>query len=115
MPEQANTWVHLGANLGGAVEPALQLGASDAELLEMGRLSMATVGVTEMTLRTAGLVPGLESQEMHSRGGRVIAFVGGNAHFHLESDRWPDAVDATAIAEQANAVANLVLSLADTR
>ena len=115
MPKQAHTWVHIGANVGGAVEPDVQIGASDAELLEMGRLSMATVGVTAITLRPAGLVPGLESQEMHSRGGRVIALVGGNAHFHLESDRWPDAVDAKAVAEQANAVANLVLILADTR
>lgn len=113
--EQAHTWVHIGANVGGAAEPAVHIGASDAELLEMGRLSMATVGLTEITLRTAGLVPGLESQQMHSRGGRVIGLVGGNAHFHLESDRWPDAVDAKAVAEQANAVANLVLSLANTR
>ena len=92
----------------------MHIGASDAALLEMGRLAMATVGVTDMTLRTAGFVPGLESQEMHLRGGRVIGLVGGNAHFHLESDRWPDAVDAKAIAEQANAVAKLVLNLADT-
>ena len=113
--EQANAWVHIGANVGGAAEPAVQIGASDADLLEMGRQWMATVGVTDLTLRPAGLVPGLESQQMHSRGGRVIGLVGGNAHFHLESDRWPDAADATAVAKQANAVANLVLSLANMR
>jgi hypothetical protein len=80
----------------------------------MGRLMLTDGGVTGMVLAPAGLVPGIESKGVQARGGRVCALSGGNANFHLLSDRWAHAVDPAAVAVQANAVTNLVLELATT-
>jgi hypothetical protein len=41
------------------------------------------------------------------RGGTVIALVGDNALFHLENDRWPQAVDVNKVAEYANVFTEL--------
>lgn len=107
----AKAWVHLGANVGGAVDPGVRIAASDEALLEAGRSALVARSVTGIRAAPAGTMLGLESEHVHASGGRVLALLGGNAHFHLQSDRWPDAVDATSIAVQANAIADLVLQL----
>jgi hypothetical protein len=111
--EQVKTWVHFGANVGGAAEPATRVSASTPELLSLARSHLDGAAATEVMSPPAGRVLGLESQEIHSRGGRCISLLGGNAFFHLEGDRWPIAVDVASVAAQANAFAELVLALAE--
>jgi len=112
MVEQVKTWVHFGANVGGAAEPATRVSASTAEFLSLARSHLEGAGPNEVMSPPAGRVLGLESQDIHSRGGRCISLLGGNAFFHLEGDRWPVAVDVASVGAQANAFAELVLELA---
>ena len=58
MVRKAAAWVHFGANVGGAVEPAVRIGASDVGLLEMGRLALGGGGVSGVTTAPPGRVPG---------------------------------------------------------
>ena len=50
------------------------------------------------TLAPPDLVPSGETRDIHRAGGRYLTLVGTNSLFHLPQDRWPDAVDAAAIA-----------------
>ena len=54
-----------------------------------------------------GQILGRESAEVAKRGGTVIALVGDNALFHLENDRWPQAVDVKKVAQYANVFTEL--------
>ena len=54
---------------------------------------------------------GRESAEVAKRGGSVVALVGTNALFHLESDRWPMAVDVDQVAKYSNVFTELALQL----
>ena len=64
------------------------------------------------TTAPRGWVPGGESHNIHIRGGRYISLVGGSQLFHLQSDRWPDAVDVPAISRTATAFADLIAAMA---
>lgn len=44
-----------------------------------------------------GTVRGGESKNIHERGGRYISLAGGSEVFHLQSDRWPEAIDVPAV------------------
>ena len=46
-----------------------------------------------------------------SRARRYLTLVGSNPLFHLPQDRWPHAVDASAVARVAAATSRLVLGL----
>ena len=73
-------------------------------------LERAKVNPVESAER-GSLFPG-ESRVVVSLGGRVVTLVGrGNPVFHLESDRWPDAVDVEAVSRFANGFADLALQL----
>jgi hypothetical protein len=103
----ARAWVHFGANVGGAQEPAVRVSATVAEDLSLAEAALKRNGVNDASAASPGTVQGLESQLVHSLGGRVVSLLGGNAFFHLESDRWPVAVDVASVARQANAAADL--------
>ncbi len=73
---------------------------------------MIRAGVPSATAAPRGTTLGQESQVVARRGARVVATVGGNELFHLESDRWPEAVDVDAVAKIANAFTNVAMQLA---
>jgi hypothetical protein len=107
----AHAWIHLGANIGAAQEPEARLFASDDELED---LAVEPMTAASLTTRTAprGTVPGGESRNIHQRGGRYVSLIGNNARFHLEEDRWPEAVDVVSVSRHADAVTAVALSLA---
>ena len=84
----------------GPVGSATEIGL--AEIVSIGSAAAAPRGTTV----------GQESQVVAGCGGRVVATVGGNVLFHLESDRWPEAVDVEAVARFANAYSEVAGSLA---
>ena len=109
---KAFAWLHFGANIGGALDPSARFSATDGELE-----SRTTAALERHNAKPAEAVPrgttvGAESQVIAGLGGRVTAMVGGNPLFHLESDRWPDAVDVDAVAGFAAAYSDVAIELA---
>ncbi|MGE0258977.1 MAG: hypothetical protein AB7H71_13885 [Alphaproteobacteria bacterium] len=103
-------WVHYGANIG-ASDGALSLVSPDPRLRELAATELARAGQPH-TLAPPELVPSGETRDIHRAGGRYLTLVGTNALFHLPQDRWPDAVDVTAIARTAAAASRVVSALA---
>ncbi len=56
---------------------------------------------------------GAESPFAFTRRARCVALAGGHATFHVEADRWPDAVNVEAAVSYANAFADLTVRLAN--
>ena len=111
MIKDVKVWVHFGANVGGASEAAVRVSASQAADLDLAKGALDSNGVKDVLGPPPGVVMGQESQVVHNLGARSIALLGGNAFFHIESDRWPVAVDPASIGRQGNAIAELVLAL----
>jgi hypothetical protein len=109
LAQHALAWIHLGANIG-AKGSRLVVRASDTSLLEVAqqvpelpRLSPAF----EVNERPAG-----EAREVFIRGGRFISLVaGGFPLFHSTLDRWPEAIDAQAIATAGTVVLQIINAL----
>ncbi|HKB12357.1 MAG TPA: hypothetical protein VKD69_16960 [Vicinamibacterales bacterium] len=91
-------WIHLGANIGAAVEPGNNIQSSDdqSEAILMKAMTDADLRVGRRLPR--GTVPGGEAEVVHRGGGRYVSAIGQNALFHNPSDRGPTAVDPKAIA-----------------
>jgi hypothetical protein len=113
MVESVKVWVHFGANVGGATDANVRVGASNADLLSQANSALRDGGVEGATTAPAGRVPGLEPGAINALGGRCISLLGGNAYFHLVQDRWPQAVNVDSVAVQARAFSDLVLKLAN--
>ena len=105
-------WVHFGASIGAARDPHPHLAASDAELQEAARNALARCGAPPVSLAPRGTMVGVESTVVHRLGARCVAMAGGHALFHMEDDRWPDAVDVEAVAGYASAFAEVASELA---
>ena len=110
--EGCAAWVHFGASIGAAHAPRLHLAASDAGLEKAALRAVATHGAGPVSLAPRGTMVGAESAFAFRRGARCVALAGGHATFHMEADRWPDAVDVEAAVSYANAFADLTLRLA---
>ncbi|MGE0543620.1 MAG: hypothetical protein AB7R89_25940 [Dehalococcoidia bacterium] len=108
----AHAWIHFGANIGAAHEGGVRLVASDDETAEIALRSLAEADAPAVVRAPRGTVPNGEAHNIHVVGGRYLSLVGSNAHFHLESDRWPDAVDIAAIAAYARAMSTVASRLA---
>jgi hypothetical protein len=103
-------WVHYGANIGAAGGDLSILSTSDdLRALTAGELSEAGRPADRIAPKT--LVPSGETRDIHRAGGCYVTLVGSNPLFHLPQDRWPHAVDATAVARVASAAAALVVKL----
>ncbi|MBI4082683.1 MAG: hypothetical protein HY423_08745 [Candidatus Lambdaproteobacteria bacterium] len=112
LPARAQCWVHLGASIGAAREPALTLYTSNDGLESLAVEALERAGADEVAIAARGTMPGGEAREIHARGGRYISVAGQNALFHLPQDRWPQAVNVRAIARYAEAFADMVRQLA---
>ena len=110
--EDACTWVHFGADIGAAQEPGAQFSATDDDLKRQTQAALKRAGTMPVTAAPRGTTLGGESQLVARHGGRVVALIGNNALFHLETDRWPEAVDVEAVARFAKAFTDIALQLA---
>ena len=108
----AAAWVHLGANIG-AAGGRMRLQASDDQMEERASASMARAGTSIADRVPRGTVPAGEARNIHVGSGRYVSFLGSGPYFHSLADRWPDVIDAAAIARYAAAVADLAVTLAE--
>ncbi|MGH8694222.1 MAG: hypothetical protein ACREVM_08340, partial [Burkholderiales bacterium] len=110
----AQAWIHFGANIGlpGEAGHRLQASADELEKIAVECLDRASVKISEKMPR--GTVPFGEAGNIHRGGGHYVSLLGmGNLWFHHPGDRWPEAVDAKAIARCAEAMIQVTLTLAD--
>ncbi len=107
----AHFWVHLGANIGAKGTTAV-VRSGDSRLLETARAAGSLLDSDAGAARwdLCERAPGGEAQVVEAAGGTYISLVGaGFEMFHSIEDRWPDAIDAEAIARSANFVMELLL------
>jgi len=110
----APLWLHLGASVGAALEPRPMLFCSSDAVEQVSGSALDRAGLTAVTHAPRSAVPGGESKNIHERGGSYASLLGGSAVFHLEADRWPDAVDVDAVASFADAASEIVRYYAST-
>jgi hypothetical protein len=109
--KDARAWVHFGANIGASQEPDVRVSATHDDLERNTQKALERAGAGPATPVARGTTVGGESQVVARQGGTVVATVGGNALFHLEADRWPEAVDIEAVAAIGNAFTEVALQL----
>jgi hypothetical protein len=103
-------WVHYGANIG-AVGGELSIQSTSDDLRALTRAELSRAGQQPDHIAPKTLVPTGETRDIHRAGGCYVTLVGTNPLFHLPQDRWPHAVDASAVARVAAAAARLVIRL----
>ena len=102
--KNAEAWMHLGANIGAATDPANNLlQASDDGLDAALTSAMTSAGLAVARRAKRGTVPAGEAEAVHGGGGRYVSAIGGSALFHHLDDRGPGATDPAAIARFAAA------------
>jgi hypothetical protein len=110
--KDAQVWIHLGANIGAAVEPGMRLQTSSEEFDQMVVAVMKAESAKIDEVMPRGFVPLGEARNIQRGGGRYISLVGRNGLFHHPNDRWPEAVDVNAVAAYARALVRLAVALA---
>jgi hypothetical protein len=103
-------WVHYGANIG-AVGGKLSIQSASDDLRAQAAAELTHAGRQPDQMAPKTLVPNGETRDIHRAGGCYVTLVGSNPLFHLPQDRWPHAVDASAVARIAGAVSRLVVAL----
>lgn len=101
--------IHLGANPGAAIEPALIVRSNIGGLADQmaGLLTEAGHPSEAITAATGGRAGGV-AHEIEHRGGRYVSLIGSNRWFHAPEDRWPSSIAldrAVAIARAVSAMA----------
>lgn len=109
---QAAGWLHLGANIGAAVNPGINLQASHDVLDTALTDALTSVGLTVTQRNPRDRVPSGEAEAVHRRGGRYVSMIGGNGLFHHVDDRGPQVADPRAIARCSAAFAAFVRGMA---
>lgn len=109
---EAAVFLHLGANLGAAGDARLTLRSNVPGLAERMAAALVAQGYPPAALILApGTVAFGEAHDILARGGRFLSLIGANPRFHAPDDRWPEAVDLTAAAAIAAAVASVASSI----
>jgi hypothetical protein len=106
----AAAWIHLGANIG-ASRGAMRLQASHDDIATLMTTALAGAGAALDRQVPRGTIPAGEARNIHVGGGRYLSLLGTSPFFHSEADRFPAAVDITAIARYAAAVGNVLNQL----
>ena len=106
-------WLHLGANIGAAVEPGTTLQASDDGVDEALTRALTAAGLVVDRRVARGAVPAGEAEAVHRGGGRYASTIGGNGLFHNPDDRGPNTIDVTAIAKFSRAFTAVARVMAD--
>lgn len=98
LAKQARAWLHFGANIGAAQDPANNVQTSDDDLQTLQTNGMKSAGLAVSRVIPHNRMPGGESREIFKIGGRFMSLTGGNGLFHNPLDRGPAAIDAGVIA-----------------
>jgi len=109
--KQALGWIHFGANIGASQLPGLRFSASSADLARQVEDNLIAQCLEYVIPAGGDITVGGESQEIARQDGYVTALVGGNALFHLQTDRWPQAVDVEVVTRVAKAYSDLASQL----
>jgi hypothetical protein len=110
----SRAWIHLGANIGAAVDPLTTVQASDDESEKRLGDALAAAGLSVDRRIPRGQVPGGEAEVVHHGGGRYVSVIGRSAWFHHPDDRGPSVIDAAAMARFSNAFIAVARALATT-
>ena len=105
--QESHVWLHFGADIG----METRFSGTDHKLQSQTSTVLNASGVKPATPAHVGDTVGAESQVVARAGGRVAAIVGHSPLFHLEADRWPEAIDPEAISKVSNAFTNLALQM----
>jgi len=108
---RAHLWLHFGANVGVARQPNM-IDASDDPLERWAAAAMEREGVAVNRRARRGSTPFGEAAFVHRGGGRYVALVCDNDLFHHPDDRWPDAIDVSALARYARAFSSAMVEVA---
>ena len=110
--KQARVWIHLGANIGAAIESGhrLQTSSDEFEKLALDALAAARTKVDEIAPRTNEIFG--EAGNIYRGGGQYLSLLGRNGLFHHPDDRWPQAVDVGALTRYAEAFVQIARKLA---
>src|SRR5439155_26704130 len=103
-------WVRSGANIG-AAGGTLSLMSSDEALCDLGTAELDRAGQPPHSIAPKTTVASGETGDIPRAGGRYLTLVGSNPLFHLPQDRWPHAVDVTAVARIAGAATRIAVAL----
>ena len=107
-------WIHLGANIGAALNPGNTVQASDDEFEALLSRSLVSSGLSIDTRVPRGTFPRGEAEAVHRGGGRYVSVIGRSALFHHPDDRGPHVIDANAIAKFSAALTSLAGTLASS-
>lgn len=108
--KQAAAWIHLGANIGAAGGRA-RLQASDPSIAAMAVSALNEAAAPQVDRAPQGTVPAGEARNLHVGGGRYLSLLGSSPYFHNMADRWPDAVDLSAVHRFGRAMAACAIRL----
>ncbi len=111
--EMKAIWIHYGANIGAAGSKLMIMSAQD-DLRALAVAHLTAAGHKPDLLADRSIVPSGETKDIHKAGGRYLTLVGPPSTsplFHLPQDRWPDAVDVSAVARVAEGMASAVVAL----
>jgi hypothetical protein len=112
LAEGAQLWLHLGASIGAALTPRPWLFASSDAFESLALEALWKADAPQVTPAPRGTRPGGESRNIHDAAGPYISFAGGSEVFHLQSDRWPEAVSVESVAAIARACISIVTQVA---
>ena len=109
--EGAHAWLHLGASIGAALDWMPRLQTSD---IEFERMALGCFGeepgftdVVPLKVVPTGTTSSGEAVQINKFGGRFVSVIGNHALFHQETDQWPGAVDAEALAVYASGLTRI--------
>ncbi len=105
-------WIHLGANIGAALDPGNTVQASDDEMESLWMQAMTGAGLPILRRVPRGTVPGGEAEVVHRGGGRYASAIGRNAMFHNPDDRGSLVVDPQTVSRFISALTVLATRLA---
>jgi hypothetical protein len=108
-------WIHLGANIGAATNPANTLQASDDEFEALLSTALMSFGLTIDRRIPRGTIPRGEAEVVHRGGGRYVSVIGRSAVFHNLDDRGAQVVDPISIARFSAALIAAARTLAAAR
>jgi hypothetical protein len=111
--KQSVGWIHLGANIGAAVDPLNTVQASDDDFETRLAAALTGAGLSVDRRVPRGTVPGGEAEAVHRGGGRYLSLIGRSAWFHHRDDRGPAVIDPDAIARFSDAFSAVARALAD--
>lgn len=109
---KVHAWIHFGANLG-APREMLRIQCLDPQLQAAVLSALEDAGALVDVLAGNNGPPRGEVSVLKSHGVRYVAPISSSEAFHHSSDRWPEAIDLSALSRCASAFSNVALKIAD--